>query len=120
MWCRLEANHKRVKSCDRAYRVFRLYVVDWRNFLGCVRASTLKLQFAKYELFSRHTLTYFFRSPQILLADIGIGERTIEEEIQYRRVREVLKFYPALPPRKEIDGRDSSRIYELIDSRVNR
>lgn len=111
-------NHKREKFWLRAYRVFRFYAVDWRSFLACLRDPNLKFHFGKYELFNGHKLPYFFRSQSILLADIEIGERRIEETIQYRRVREVLKFYPDLPPREEVEGRDSRRIYDLVCARL--
>jgi hypothetical protein len=97
---------------------FRFYAADWSRFLECFFGRGLSLRFGTYELYSGQKLPYFFFSKSIPLTQIDVHGQTIEESIQFRRVMRVLEHYPDLPPEREIDGRDSRRIFDLVEARL--
>lgn len=99
-------------------RTFLFYAVDWRRYLECFFDPDLSLRFGKDEHWDGHKLPYFFSSKSIPLTQIDLCGQRIEESIQFRRVKRVLEHYPNLPPESEIEGRDTRRIYDLVDARL--
>ena len=99
-------------------KVIRFYLPATGTFLRCLFDKNLTLSSGAYELFSGHTLPVFFSANAIPLEWISVGGLKVEETMQADRVRTVLKHYPEHPADSHLHGRNSQRIYSLVDARI--
>lgn len=99
-------------------RVAIFYARDWRNFLGCLADPNLHLKFGHYELFGGESLPFFFAAKDLPINQIMVGNLAVGQTIQTRRVREILEVYPATPLARDIEGRSTARVFELVDARM--
>jgi len=100
------------------FRVAIFYARDWRNFLGCLADPNLHFKFGHYELFGGESLPFFFVAKNLPINQIMVGDLPVGQTIQARRVREILKNYPATPLAKVLEGRSAARVFELVDARM--
>ena len=99
-------------------KVIRFYLPATGTFVRCLFDRNLTLASGAYELFDGHTHPVFFSANAIPLEWISVGGLQIQETVQAARVRTVLEHYPERPADSHLHGRDSERIYALVDARI--
>jgi hypothetical protein len=103
----------------RKFTVARFYLADMPSFLGCLLDPKLSFCFGKYVVAGPNEIhPFFFVSDRIELSSITLRGLPLEESSQYRRVLTVLAHYPNKPRETQLQGRDTDRVFSLVEARM--
>ena len=86
--------------------------------MRCFFDPNLRWSLCRYVLYGGETLPHFFFARDIPIASITLLGRSIEHTAQYRRVQRILSSYPDPPNAAKLEGRDTDRVFTLVQTRM--